>query len=341
MKIEMDNYMPILIPTLNRYEHLKRCVDSLRNNTGADYTELYISVDYPPSEQYIEGWKKVLEYVDTGITGFADVHIYKQKTNLGPYENEQFLKRQIENKYIGYIFSEDDNEFFPNFLDYINKGLKQFAEDEDALVVCGAGASGITAEKDFKIIKAFDFSAYGYGIWVYKEKQWMNNINKEYFIRLARNMGNCKKLYQYDYALFFSFVSLVLNKEAVYRTYTGEIACVDMVLRIYMFFEKKYSIFPLKQLSYNYGADGSGINCEKRPEPKRGISVYSSDCAKTYEFGDVHDIKPKYHENTIIVKNKLSIFFRYCICIFQLKLYFLVGEKNFDKIYKIIMRRKK
>lgn len=335
----MDKYMPILIPTLNRYEHLKRCVDSLQNNTGAECTELYISVDYPPDAKYIEGWKKVNEYVDAGITGFANVYIYKQKNNLGPYGNEQFLKQQIENKYSAYIFSEDDNEFFPNFLDYINKGLEKFSEDEDALAVCGAGASRIIAEGDSRIIKSFDFSPYGYGMWIHKEKQLLKCINKDYFIRLARSKKNCKNLYQYDYALFFAFISLILNKEALYRTRSGDIACIDMVLRMYMFFEKKYSVFPLRQLSYNYGADGSGVNCQKRPEPKRGKSVYSSDCERTYEFGDVSYTQPRYRGKTIIVSNKLSVFCRYVICLLQLKLYFLIGEKKFNRVYESIMKK--
>ncbi len=34
-------YAPIIIPTLNRYEHLKRCVKSLQQNGWAKYTELY------------------------------------------------------------------------------------------------------------------------------------------------------------------------------------------------------------------------------------------------------------------------------------------------------------
>ncbi len=331
--------MPILIPTLNRYEHLKRCVNSLKNNTGAEHTELYISVDYPPSAKYMEGWKKVLAFVDSNIEGFSEVHIFKQKVNLGPYGNELFLKEQIKNKYNGYIFSEDDNEFFPNFLDYINKGLEKFAEDEDALAVCGAGASGITVEGDQKIIKSFDFSPYGYGTWLDKEKQWTKHINKQYFGKLARDIGNCRKLYQYDNSLFFAFVSMILNKEDIYKTRTGEIACIDMVLKMYMFFEKKYAIFPSKQLSYNYGSDGSGINCKKRPEPKRGKSVYCKDCEREYELGDISNIKPRYRKSAKTEEKRISYFIRYCVCMLQLKVYFAIGEEKIEKIYNSITKK--
>ena len=47
---------PVLIPTCNRIHHLKRCVESIARNKLAKETELYISVDYPPSEKYQDGY---------------------------------------------------------------------------------------------------------------------------------------------------------------------------------------------------------------------------------------------------------------------------------------------
>lgn len=53
----MENKLliPICIPTCNRYEHLKRCVESLSKCTLASETDLIISVDYPPSDKYVDG----------------------------------------------------------------------------------------------------------------------------------------------------------------------------------------------------------------------------------------------------------------------------------------------
>ena len=56
-------YAPVIIPTCNRYEHLRECVESLAECTHADKTELIISVDFPPDESYADGWNKVREYV--------------------------------------------------------------------------------------------------------------------------------------------------------------------------------------------------------------------------------------------------------------------------------------
>ena len=80
------NYYPVIIPTLCRYEHLKRCVDSLAQNTHADKTELIISLDYPAKESHREGYEKILTYIDS-IKGFKKVTCLKQDHNVGVWDN--------------------------------------------------------------------------------------------------------------------------------------------------------------------------------------------------------------------------------------------------------------
>ena len=46
--MEDRNYAPVIIPTLSRFEHFKRCWESLENCTGADKTEVFVALDYPP-----------------------------------------------------------------------------------------------------------------------------------------------------------------------------------------------------------------------------------------------------------------------------------------------------
>ena len=43
-------YAPVLIPTLCRADHFIRCLESLKKNTWAKYTEVYVAVDYPAKE---------------------------------------------------------------------------------------------------------------------------------------------------------------------------------------------------------------------------------------------------------------------------------------------------
>ena len=36
-------YAPVVIPTLNRFEHLRNCIESLKRCSGADQTEVIIN----------------------------------------------------------------------------------------------------------------------------------------------------------------------------------------------------------------------------------------------------------------------------------------------------------
>ena len=96
-------YAPIIIPTLNRYNHLKDCIESLKKNAWAHYTTVYISLDYPPNKKYEDGYKKIKNYLESGIEGFSDVVVIEQKKNLGPIENPLFLENYVLQKYDRYI----------------------------------------------------------------------------------------------------------------------------------------------------------------------------------------------------------------------------------------------
>ena len=79
-------YAPIIIPTLNRIEHLTRCIESLRKNRLADKTDLYIALDYPPSQKYEEGYEKVKAYLENGIKPNTMVRLFSQLDSLTEIE---------------------------------------------------------------------------------------------------------------------------------------------------------------------------------------------------------------------------------------------------------------
>ena len=111
------NYYPVIIITLNRYKHFRRCVETLAMNTHADQTELVIGLDYPPNEKYVEGYHQIKVFVPQ-ISGFRKVTVFERSENLGPDQNYADLLNYCYNHYDAAIFTEDDNEFSPCFLDF-------------------------------------------------------------------------------------------------------------------------------------------------------------------------------------------------------------------------------
>ena len=253
---------PVIIPTLNRYEHLLNCIDSLRQNSLASETEIYISVDYPPSAKYEEGYFKIVDYFKKNIIwGFKAVHIYCQEKNLGPFRNPYFLISQIEKNYDYYIFSEDDNIFSKNFLEYMNFYLEKYKNDKSIYCVCGHSipinwkCSEPSIHKNISIL-----SAYGYGLWFEKERDLHNFTLKE--------LQNCMRDFKKSYSLFRSSkkmfcdaINAARGNHYIMLDENKNLAYIDTTRAIYTKLTHKYVIMPTVSKVRNMGYDGSGVNC--------------------------------------------------------------------------------
>ena len=119
-------HAPVGIVTLNRYSHFRKCLESLEKCTGAAETEVFVALDYPPSEKYKEGWTDIDEYLKNkeADKGIKQLNVVRRKCNCGvgkPNGNWELLEKSLHEHYDRYIFTEDDNVFSPNFLEFINK----------------------------------------------------------------------------------------------------------------------------------------------------------------------------------------------------------------------------
>lgn len=240
-------YAPVVIPTLCRYTHFKRCVESLARNTGADQTELYIGLDYPTKETHWDGYRKLCDYIPT-IQGFKNVVVYKRESNFGPMRNARDILAVVQKKYDCYIFSEDDNEFSPNFLQYINGGLQKFKNDANVIAICGFAEPRV----DYKCLNSYPYNAYpmcGYNAWgvgVWFEKKPPLIPAKEIL---------------YDEKTVLKVIGLGHGRAVhrmLYRMRTGAIS--DLQWRIFCALNHKYCIFPKISKVRNWGFDGSGEN---------------------------------------------------------------------------------
>lgn len=255
-------YAPIVIPTLNRIEHLKRCIISLQKNAWAKHTPLVISVDYPPTEKYQSGYREICEYLRDGVEGFASVEIIYQEENLGAYENAEYLRRYIGAVCDRYIFMEDDNELAPNFIEYIDKGLEIFKDDMDIIAICASGVSEKAAE-EYNVVLSQNFAAYGYGTWIEKENIYYEKIERKYIEDIAGNTKLMLKLACAQPRFIFALQSAILKKEKIYQLSNDVVPVIDQTIILYMFSEQKYVLAPCVNKVRNWGYDGSGENCHK------------------------------------------------------------------------------
>ena len=267
-------YAPVMIPTLCRFEHFKRCVDSLSRCTGAEYTELYIGLDYPANESHWEGYRKICEYVEH-ITGFEKVIVLKREHNYGVLANCRDLQVYLKQKYDRFIFSEDDNEFAPNFLEYMNAGLEKYKDDPDVMRICGcimpwdADYEGCMRDFKYNSFPAKDYNGLGIGLWFSKNKP--SPYTKD---SILHSFKLTFKTFRYGYCLAIDRFLHQLDKESQFP---------DICFRLYCAFNDKYCIFPRVSKVKNWGYDGTGLNSDNNPH---WLEVQTLDTEKTFDFDD-------------------------------------------------------
>lgn len=288
--MDIKDYAPVLVTTLNRYGHFKRCIESLSKCTHAEKTELVIGVDYPPSEKYKEGWKQICEFVPN-IKGFKKVTVFYRETNFGAGPNNVALKKYAREQYNSFIFTEDDNEFSPNFLDYMNKALAAFEDNPKVFGICGYNYAQIDMagyEKEYYY--SHEMSAWGWGSW-FNDK--CDKIQTEirtpgYLMKLIKNVPfktfisngakRCKLLYE------------------VGKGFTG-----DGYYTYYEWNNDMYCVFPTLSLVRNIGHDGSGAHCN--PIENDIFATQTIDDKKTFDSN--FDLPVVYND---IIRKKFNSF---------------------------------
>lgn len=242
-----NTYAPIIIPTLNRYEHLKRCVESLANNTDADKTELVIGLDYPPAEKYVEGYNKIKEYLPT-ITGFAKVTILDTPKNIGEVNNVIRLQDYVRSKgYDAFICTEDDNVFSPNYIQYSNWGLRTFKDDKSISYICGYKRVDVSWLKN-NVYKYPRVNAWGVAT-------WFDIIDKE---RSFHDLTVLKAIVD-KMPLRIIFSTELKPAISILRMLKSCTIYGDAIPSLFPK-EERFCLFPRVSMVRNEGFDGSGVH---------------------------------------------------------------------------------
>ena len=177
-------YAPIYIPTLCRDKHFILGVESLKTNSWAKYTDVYIALDYPAKESHWEGYRKICDYLANGdFSAFASFHVVKRTENIGSLANIDSIRDMLMERYDRWIMAEDDIEFAPvvilgaNFFESGRIESEHEVVREDRIVVLEEGS-------DFSLVLSS-------GIYLYRFV-FRHFRGREEFVELldAEVMGN-------------------------------------------------------------------------------------------------------------------------------------------------------
>ena len=255
---------PVVITTLNRYEHLKNCIGSLKKCNLAAETDVYISVDYPPAEKYFAGYKKIVEYLQSPIDGFHNVQIFFQQKNLGSCDNSHFLYTKAFETYDRLIYTEDDNEFSPAFLEYMNVMLEKFKDEKSVYAICGYRWPFKLEKKETSFFSPF-ISFWGCGLWKDKVRDFEDFRRKE-LVSYLKNGSSRRGFISWSPHVYKQAVYVACEKHhmQIYRRDTEEKVYrdADFIVEMYMHIKGMKAIVPYVSKVRNMGHDGSGENCD-------------------------------------------------------------------------------
>lgn len=275
--MEVRTFAPIVIPTLNRYEHLKRCIDSLKRCSGSEKTVLVIGLDYPPSEHYQEGFEKIKEYLHT-IQGFKEKIILEAESNLGVVANCNRLYDYVQKQgYDKYIFTEDDNEFAPNFLEYINWGLSTYKNDQSVYAICGCKDIDTDDIRNNVYKLNTIFNAWGFGSWLDRKEKKNKLQNREVLGDIIKKAS-----------ILDAFTNKVIRLSSLTYQYAMHTFYGDMIVSL-LPENEKWCIFPKVNKVRNWGWDGTGTH-GGTPEAFKKYSTLPIDTDEHFEPIIVEDL---------------------------------------------------
>jgi hypothetical protein len=241
-------YAPIVIPTLNRYQHLHRCLLSLCKCKEAIATDLYIALDYPSKESHWMGYNEIKKLLSDFI-GFQSITIIERESNYGAQTNLVTAMNQIFETHEHVIITEDDNEFSPNFLDYSNQSLLNYKDNPEVFAICGYNYP-VELPKDLKS-NMFLWKGYsGWGCAMWKDKLEKLSLDIDEVNSFLGNPKNIKTLNKYSGHYLPALLEIV-NKNHM----TG-----DTFVSMYLLKNKMYCLFPTISKVRNYGHDGTGVH---------------------------------------------------------------------------------
>lgn len=267
-------FAPILITTLSRDVHFIRLIESLKRNTWAQYTDVFIGLDYPPSEKYREGYNTICQYLENNFDDFRSFNVIKRTKNYGSLKNMTDLREMVLKTHDRFIRTDDDAEFSPNFLEYMNKCLMNYKDDPNVVAVTGYSYPiNWSVSKNANVLKEnFSCPMWGTGFWREKykviydsiviKKCLLTNINSIITSGAMERMLDVAKN---------EFVNLCLSPDFE-NTLAAKVS--DISVRIYTATYDKYVIVPTLSKVRNWGFDGTGEYCCKTTVKKtRKISA--------------------------------------------------------------------
>lgn len=242
-------YAPVVLFVYNRLFLLEKTVVALKNNIGAQETDLIVFSDGSKSKEDKDKVDQVRSYLKK-ITGFKSLTIIERDDNVGLASSIISGLADIFSKYDAAIVLEDDLITSPYFLSFLNEGLKKYLDDERVGSINGyIYPIGKQLPDNFFLCHA---NCWGWGTW---KRAW------GLFCPDAEML--LKKLLERNSQKQFDFNNSIPYTEMLQQQAQGKINSWAIRWMASLFLENKLSLYPGEPLAINIGLNEDGTHSRK------------------------------------------------------------------------------
>lgn len=243
----MMNCAPILLFVYNRPEHTHRCIESLKRNSLATDSTLYIYADGAKDDTQQPSVNEVRSYIHT-ICGFKETIIIERDENWGLARNIIDGVTTQVNQYGRVIVLEDDLVVAPYFLQFMNDALETYQDEPKVGHIQACDFTQDPSLPDTFLIKWT--GSWGWATW---DRAWkhFNPNGKE----LLQELEQRKLTHTFDFNGKYGFTRMLR------RQIKGKNNSWAIRWNASLFLKDILSLNVGRSLVQNEGFDGSGTNC--------------------------------------------------------------------------------
>ena len=271
---------PVVLFVYNRPMHTFKTLESLALNQFAAQTDLIVYADGAVSESdkvSVELTRKMV----TDIKGFKSVRVHSSDVNLGLAASIiQGVTKTLET-YHSVIVLEDDLETSPQFLEYMNVALEYYKDSSVYSISGYTPPIPISADYPYSTYLTSRICSWGWATW--REKWQTTDWQVTDFDQFIRTKEKIDKFNQSGNDL----------TPMLLRYKTGAIKSWAIRFAYHTFKNGGYSVYPVKSLVRNSGADGSGTNM--KASSKYDVDLYNS--------LNLNNLSPINNSNSLILKS--------------------------------------
>ncbi|MGE8293283.1 MAG: glycosyltransferase [Sphingobacterium sp.] len=243
----MNSLAPVLLFVYNRPAHTLKTLAALERNKSADQTILYIYSDAAKDERAIEAVEEVRRIIKKPWY-FKQIKIVERDKNWGLAANVIDGVTKVVQEHGQIIVLEDDLETSAFALDYFNKALDRYKEDEQVMQISGYG---YPVKNLNELPETFFFrvaNSWGWATWDRAWQHFNPNIDE-----LVSDFSE-EQIHQ------FSIEGKENFWKQVQELRTGKIN--SWAIRWYASVFKKNGLvlYPRNSMTQNIGNDGSGTH---------------------------------------------------------------------------------